>query len=331
MDVQRLGDKRYRIFIDRGRDPSGRRQRHSEIFHGTKKQADDRERALRTDLVNGTFVESKAGTVGDFLEQWLRSVQSRVEERTYLRYAQMVRTHLAPDLGHVKLKDLGPYQIEEAEQKWAREGNRNTGGPLSRQTVLHLHRCLHTALDRAVKWRLIAVNPVDGVDAPHVAQEEMGYLTPAEAARLVDCLEGTEYELPILVGLFCGLRPTEYLALRWRDLDLERGELRVMQNVHDIRKDRVTEHMGQQVRGFRFGPTKTHRSRRPVSMPEELVQRLRLWRSVQSAHRAQGGRGLGGPGSRLHQPDRAPAQRGDCPRSLLSGAGGGGPSAGTAL
>ena len=84
MGVQRLGDKRYRIFVDRGRDPSGRRHRYSEIFRGTKKQADDRERALRTDLVNGTFVESKAGTVGDFLEQWLRSVQSRVEERTFL-------------------------------------------------------------------------------------------------------------------------------------------------------------------------------------------------------------------------------------------------------
>ena len=155
--------------------------------------------------------------------------------------------------------------------------------------MLHLHRCLHTAHDRAVKWRLITGNPVDGVDGPHVTQEEMGYLTPAEAARLVDALDGTEYELPTPVGLFCGLRPTEYLALRWRDLDLERGEPRVMQNVHDLRKDRVTEHMGQQVRGFRFGPTKTHRSRRPVSMPEELVQRLRLWRSVQSAHRLKVG------------------------------------------
>lgn len=75
---------------------------------------------------------------------------------------------------------------------------------------------------------------------------------------------GDRVRAPDPGGLFCGLRPTEYLGLRWRDLDLERG---------------------QQVRGFRFGPTKTHRSRRPVSMPEELVQRLRLWRSVQSAHR----------------------------------------------
>jgi hypothetical protein len=72
------------------------------------------------------------------------------------------------------------------------------------------------------------------------------------------------------------------LALRWRDLDLERAELRVMQNVHDVRKDRVTRHMDELVPGFRFGPPKTHRSRRPVSMPVELVPPLLAWRSMQA-------------------------------------------------
>lgn len=47
-------------------------------------------------------------------------------------------------------------------------------------------------------------------------------------AALID----SEYELPILVGLCCRLRPTEFLALRWRDVDLDAGVLRVTQNVH---------------------------------------------------------------------------------------------------
>src|SRR5437588_9907410 len=112
-----------------------------------------------------------------------------------------------------------------------------------------------------------------------------GYLTPEEAGRLLDALEGHEYELPVLVGLYCGLRPTEYLALRWRDLDLKRAELRVMQNVHEVRKDRATEHMGEKVRGFRFGQTKTHRSKRLVSMPRELVDCLLVWKSAQASRR----------------------------------------------
>jgi integrase len=128
--------------------------------------------------------------------------------------------------------------------------------------VLHAHRVLNTAMERAIKWRLLSVNPVAGVEAPHVPEKEQEFLTADESERLVAALVDQDYELPILVGLYCGLRPTEYLALRWQSVDLEAGELRVTQNVHRTRVDQVSEHMGQQIVGFRFGPAKTHRSKR---------------------------------------------------------------------
>jgi integrase len=284
--VVRLSKGRYRVFVDLGRDKEGRRQRHTEVVRGTKVEAEQRERELRRALDTGTFVDPRSGTVAAFLERWLVSVEAKVQERTFLRYEQIVRTHLIPDLGSVRLAALRPLHVEAAERDWLRAGNRRTGGPLAPQTVLHIHRCLHTALERAVKWRLVAVNPVDGVDAPHVPEQEMAFLTPEESARLVEVLGGHEYELPILVGLYCGLRPTEYLALRWRDLDLGRAELRVMQNVHEVRKDRVTEHMGERVRGFRFAQTKTHRSKRPVSVPREVVECLGAWQASQAGKRA---------------------------------------------
>ena len=70
------------------------------------------------------------------------------------------------------------------------------------------------------------------------------------------------------MGLYCALRPAEYLALRWRDVGLKVGELRVTQNVHRVRQDLVTEHMACKMAGLRFGPAKTHRSMRPVSIPK---------------------------------------------------------------
>lgn len=287
MGVQRLGDGRFRIFVDLGRDAAGRRRRHTEVVRGTKKEAERREREVLRAHESGLYVEPSRMTVAEFLDRWLESEEAKVEERTWERYRQLVRNQIRPTLGHLKLTDLRPLHIETAEQEWLRSGNRKTRepSPLSAQSVLHAHRCLHTAMERGVRWRLLAVNPVDGVEPPHVERTEAEVLTPEEAKRLMAVLRGSEFEVPILMGLFCGLRPTEYLALRWQDVDLERRELRVRQNVHRVKADRVTEHMGVSVQGFRFGPPKTHRSKRPVTMPAELATGLRVWRSAQAAAR----------------------------------------------
>lgn len=291
MSIQKLGPGRYRVWLFLGRDVSGKQIRRSEVVNGTKADAEKRERELRRALDTGTFVDPKAGTVAEFMVRWLESVREKKSERTYVRYEQMARNQIVPDLGHLKLADLRPLHIDAAEAKWAASGNRKTRtpGPMSPQSVLHLHRCLHTAFDRAVKWRLIAINPVDGVDAPYVPKREAGFLLPDEAARLLDAIRGSEYELPILVGLYGGLRPSEYLALRWDDLDQTHRQLRIAQSVQRVRNDRVTEWDGVQIAGFRFGPTKTHRSMRPVGVPAELLAPLLEWKRVQARRRLQAG------------------------------------------
>jgi integrase len=144
-------------------------------------------------------------------------------------------------------------------------------------------------LGERVKWRLVPSNPVDGVEAPHVPDKEAAFLTVEESVRLVAALVEQEYELPILVGLYCGLRPSEYLALPWRNVDLDAGELRVTQKVIRVRNDHVEEHMGRVVNGYRFGPVKTHRSKRPVSIPPDVIEVLRAWKPVQAAARLRAG------------------------------------------
>src|SRR5262250_933662 len=61
-----------------------------------------------------------------------------------------------------------------------------------------------------------------------------------------------------------GLRPSEYLAMPWRHLSIDSREVRVVQAVHRVRNDRVTRWENVEIAGYRFGPTKTHRSMRPV-------------------------------------------------------------------
>ncbi|MGH7867237.1 MAG: site-specific integrase, partial [Candidatus Dormibacteraceae bacterium] len=289
MGIGKLGDGRYRIFIDQGRGSDGRRIQHTEVFRGSRKATEIRERELLRERDNGTNLEAHKLTVAEFMAKWLKSVQNKVSWNTYRIYEQQARTHIVPDLGHVKLRELTPLVVEQVESQWLQAGNRRTGGPLDPQTVQHMHRMLHAAMGRAVKWRLLSANPIDGVEPPHVPRKEAGFLTAEESERVVMTLVNNPYELPILVGLYCGLRPAEYLALRWRDLDFLRRELHVVQNVHRVRQDEMIEYMGRQLWGFRFGPAKTHRSKRPVSIPDVVVKLLQDWAPKQSIQKQRSG------------------------------------------
>jgi integrase len=85
-----------------------------------------------------------------------------------------------------------------------------------------MHAVIRRALNVAVRWQLIAVNPATLVDAPKAAQHEITPLTAAEARRLIQAAEGDRMQARWLVGLALGLRQGEALGLSWEDVDLER-------------------------------------------------------------------------------------------------------------
>lgn len=142
MSVHKLGEGRYRVMINLGRDAQGRRRQRTEVVRGTKREAERRERELRRELETGSYVEPHRLIVADYMVRWLDATKGKVEERTWVRYEQIVRHQIVPTLGHVKLAQLRPLHIEAAEAEWARTGNRRTKvpSPLSPRSVLHCHR-----------------------------------------------------------------------------------------------------------------------------------------------------------------------------------------------
>ena len=83
----------------------------------------------------------------------------------------------------------------------------------------------------------------------------------AELAALLDHLRGGPLYLPALVGAYTGLRRGEICGLRWRDLDLDKGTLRVSQQVQNIGGKLV------------LLVPKTDRSRRTIRLPTSLLIR----------------------------------------------------------
>jgi integrase len=160
----------------------------------------------------------------------MRRNQHRVSPRTHERYGEIVRKNIVPLLGGVSLRTLRPTQISEAYTKALGEGRRDGTGGLAPSTVVYMHRLIKQALAHAVRWEMIARNPADAVDAPKVERGLMTTYDMEQTVELLEAVRGTRLLVPVLLGVMCGLRRGEIAALRWGHLDLDSGQMAVVQS-----------------------------------------------------------------------------------------------------
>jgi integrase len=90
---------------------------------------------------------------------------------------------------------------------------------------------LRTALNTAIRWRLIAVNTATLIDAPRTVGREIQPLTPDQARALLIASREHPLDAFVTVALGCGLRLGEALGLQWTDVDLDGGTLQVKRAV----------------------------------------------------------------------------------------------------
>src|SRR5215216_4914814 len=119
------------------------------------------------DREGGLTYDAGKQTVGEYLARWLsNSVRDTVRQRTYERYESIVRVHLVPSVGPVKLKTLTPDHVRGLYRE-------KLDGGLAARTVLHIHRVLSKALKQAVDDGLIPRNEAASVKSPQPLGEEI--------------------------------------------------------------------------------------------------------------------------------------------------------------
>ena len=152
-------------------------------------------------------------TVTQFLEYWLSVVATTVRPRTHKRYAEYVRVHAVPVIGHVRLTQLRPVHLQDLYAARLKAG-------ASASTVQHLHAVLHRAFAVAERWEYIPRNVADKATPPRVPKFKIRPLTAVEVRRLLAAAAGTRFEAAVVLAVVTGMRLGEIFALRWSDVDL---------------------------------------------------------------------------------------------------------------
>ena len=173
------------------------------------------------DRDGGLMFDHENLRVEEYLDRWLKgSVRSNVKPITYESYERIIRVHVVPTLGRVKLNKLNPLHLQSLYKERLDSG-------LSSRTVQYIHVVMHRALKQAVRWGLVPRNVSEAVDPPKIHRKEMRPLSPDQARTFLEAAREDRLEALYVVALHCGLRQGELFGLRWGDVDLEAGILRV--------------------------------------------------------------------------------------------------------
>lgn len=195
----------------------------------TRIEAQEWLRSMRNQTENGLTLRGARTTFAAFLEEWLASIQPRLTEHSWRTYGQLIRDYIRPALGRVRLRDLNPSQIQHFYNQKVSDG-------LGLRTIQKTHTVMHAALNSAMKLGLIGRNPVSATQPPKPVAKEMRFLDKAQVHQLLDYARKTQDRHLALyyIAIVTGMREGELLALRWQDVDLEKGIIQVRFNLKRV-------------------------------------------------------------------------------------------------
>jgi integrase len=168
---------------------------------------------LTRQIADGT-VSNTNQTVSQYLERWLMVIEAKLKPRSTHDYRYNVEKYIVPRIGKTRLDKLTPLKIQAMCSDLAAN--------VSADRANKCRATLFTALKQAVRWQLLARNPVEAIDPLKVERKEMHLWSSQEAARFLDTARAHRFYPLFYVAMSAGLRSCELSGLRWQDI---RGNL----------------------------------------------------------------------------------------------------------
>jgi len=253
--------------LEYGRDSTGRRLQTSKAGFPTKAAAQSAlQQAVHTLMVDVNVTDV---TVGAYLNTWLTGKHA-LKPKTVALYADMSTNYLVPHLGNIRLLELRAHHLD---RMYAAITMGMRGRPLSPSTIRRVHAVLRSALNTAVKRRLIPYSPAEHIELAPENPKRPKPWTPEQChiflRHAADDRLANLYQLMLVTGM----RRGEAIGLRWEDVDLHGQCLFIVQQITEVRGKSMV------------GTPKTKRGTRLVPIDIETAAMLRRHREGQSVER----------------------------------------------
>jgi integrase len=251
-NITQLKDGRWQARIRLGKDKDGRPIRKA-FYGATKKEAADKLAEYRKERSLLAWSTPTEMTVEELANDWLTTCHGNKSPTTVARREEIVRLHLVPHLGEIKVQKLEEMHIHRMLAALTREGGAK---------AFNAYATLRTMLAYALRMRLVVANPVERIEKPRVCRKELPIYDAGSVKLLLGAAAGKRLSALFVLACSTGMRQGELLGLAWDALDLVGGLVHVRQTLTQVKGE------------FKLKPPKSKAGLRTISLPALAVAAL---------------------------------------------------------
>jgi integrase len=260
MEMRKAGPAVW-VYRWRETDANGRRSRPKVVI-GTKADYPTKTSALKQLAVLGIDVNSEQPikvvtlTLAKLVEHYRESELTencRKTARTIEVYEQQIRQYILPKWGSAEIGQIKAVAVEA----WLKS---LPGAPATKAKTRNVMSSLY---QHARRHEFITTNPISLVRQSSIRQKEPEVLSPEEVCALLEELD-EPFRTIVYVVAVTGMRRGELFGLKWGDVDLQIGQLKIVRSIVDQK----------------VGETKTRGSKGRMPLPNDAVVALRTWKDV---------------------------------------------------
>jgi len=207
----------------------------------------------------------------EWLKEWLENyVKPTTKSRTYSRYSEMITQHVIPKLGDYDLSELTPKILQRYINELLEFGNLRTGKGLAGNSVNGIINVIQNSLRTAFNLGYRKDYTADRIKRPKIQEKEITCFSAQEQKSIEQAVLNSNKDkmFGVMLCLYSGLRIGELLALKWNDVDLQKGIINITKSCHDG-KDEFGNYL-------RIDDTpKTLSSRRMIPLPKQILPMMK--------------------------------------------------------